>query len=203
MEPGAAEAQNIYGGTMKRFFVLVALVASVGFASAQQRQGSILFQAGLGLGFPKYTPELDAVLAVAEAQPGISRIKVGLDLGIGFAATEQLYVLVGIDGIGDRLTEGASYLQINSYLFSGGIRYYPSITGFYFGLGAGSAKMVLDADGSTATSPSGFGGYGCIGYDLNKNPRGFGAALEAKYDYVTISGDSAGLFMITANLCWK
>jgi hypothetical protein len=51
-----------------------------------------------------------------------------------------------MDGFGDRLSYLGEYLQMNSYLYSIGLRHYPSGTGF----------------GLT------------LGYDFNKTPRGFG-----------------------------
>jgi hypothetical protein len=167
---------------MKRA-VLAALIFALALGlSAQSREGNFLFQIGAGPGFPSYPSVLDSAFSYAESQPGVTRLKIGVDLSLGYAFSDKGYIVAGLDGMGDRLSDSSSSFQFNTYLFSGGLRYYPSVTGFYMGAGAGSAKYVTQSTGyPDYTSPAGFGWNACAGYDFCSTPRGFGLALEAKY----------------------
>ena len=158
---------------------------------------------GLGLGLPKYATSMENILSAAESYPGVSRVKVALDLNLGFAVTEDVFIIVVVDGCGDRLSDSSSWMQLNSYLFSAGLRYYPMRTGLYLGAGAGAAKQaVTDSSGTNVSSPTGFGWGAGIGYDFGK-ATGFGLALEAKYDSLSIENDKTGIFLLTVNLLWK
>jgi hypothetical protein len=188
---------------MKRFVFVAVLAVSVIFVSAQSRAGDFLFQAGLGLGLPKYASSMETVLDAVEDVPGVTRVKVALDLNLGFAVTEDAFIMIGVDGCGDRLSDSSGWMQLNSYLFNAGLRYYPMHTGVYIGACAGSAKQIVsDSTGTNVSSPAGFGWGAGIGYDFGKET-GFGLALEAKYDSLSIEGDKTGIFMLTVNLLWK
>jgi hypothetical protein len=172
--------------------------------SAEEGQRAVLFQLGAGPAYPAYPAQTETVLSYAEAQAGVERMKLSLDLALGIALNQQGFLMARIDGTGDRLYDSSDYLQLNLYLYSLGLRYYPLTTGFYLDAGGGASRAVIQAStGETYASEVGFG-YGlAAGYDFNVSPRGFGLSLEARYLGLEIDSDQASAFMLTIDLCWK
>lgn len=171
---------------------------------ADDAQRSLLFQLGAGSAYPSYPAQTETVLSYAEAQAGVERIKLSLDLALGIALSEQGFLMARIDGTGDRLYDSSDYLQLNLYLYSLGLRYYPATTGLYLDAGAGASRAVLQAStGETSASDFGFGYAVAAGYDFNAAPRGFGLSLEARYLGLETGSDQAGALMLTIDLCWK
>lgn len=191
----------------KRFVFLLALIFSLAAPSlvaAQDGQRVVLFQIGAGAGFPSYPSETEAIFSYAESQPGVDRVKVSVDIALGLAVSQQAYLMARADGIGDRISYGSEYIQMNLLLYSLGFRFYPSSTGFYLEGGAGASKAVAqNSMGDTESSDSGFGWGAAVGYDFNKKKTGFGLCIEAKYDSLDIEGEQAGGLLLSLNLCWK
>lgn len=191
----------------KQIGVFAALIAflAVPFLAASQGSGrGVLFQLGAGAGFPSYPGQAEAAFSYLDSMPGVDRLKLSLDVALGAAISQQAYFMARIDGIGDRIYDSSTWVQMNLYLFSAGLRYYPSVTGFYVEAGAGASKAVAQSSlGTSSSSDFGFGYGAAVGYDLNADAKGFGLTLEAKYDNLSISGEQAGAFMLTLNLCWK
>jgi len=162
-------------------FVVIALAFAIPTHAAAEGNRSVLFQVGGGLYAPTYPSALEQDLSTIAAQPGVDRVKLSLNAALGVALSERSFLMGRIDGMGDRLADAYDYLQLNLYLYSLGLRYYPATTGFYLEGGAGATKGVLQSSlyGQTA-SPNGFGFGAAAGYDFNAAPRGFGLTLEAK-----------------------
>ncbi|MBL8966503.1 MAG: outer membrane beta-barrel protein [Spirochaetaceae bacterium] len=193
---------------MYKFACSLSLIALALFIPARtvaaEGNRSMLFQVGGGLYSPSYPTAFEQVMTEAEAQPGVNRVKLSLNAALGVALSEKTFLMGRVDGMGDRLADAYDYLQLNLYLYSLGLRYYPRTTGFYLEGGAGATKGVLQSSlyGQT-TSPNGFGFGAAAGYDFNAAPRGFGLTLEAKYDNFEFEGESAGCLTLALNLCWK
>ena len=190
-----------------RIAILAALIAALAvptLATSQDARRGLLFQLGAGAGFPSYPSQTEAVFSYLDSMPGVDRLKISLDAALGAAISQQAYFIVRVDGIADRIYDSTGWVQMNLYLFSAGLRYYPSVTGFYVEGGAGASKAVAQSSLGTS-NPSDFGfGYGAAaGYDFNAKARGFGLSLEAKYDSLSIAGEQVGGVMLTLNLCWK
>ena len=186
------------------FAALVLAFALPSLALAAEGSRSVLFQVGGGLSVPSYPAEMEEVFSLMEAQPGVERIKLSLDLALGFAVSQEAFVLGRVDGFGDRLYDSYDYYQMNLYLYSLGFRYYPRTTGFYLEAGAGGTKGVAQSSmGGDSASDWGFGYGGALGWDFNQEARGFGLTLEARYDHIEFDGEGAGCLMLALNLCWK
>jgi hypothetical protein len=185
-------------------FVLITALAAPAIVTSQEAGRGTLFQIGAGAGFPFYPEGIEAAFSNLDSMPGVDRTKVSLDLALGFAFSQQGYFMARIDGLGDRLSINDEYMQMNLYLYSLGLRYYPEVTGFYIEGDAGaSAGVVMISTGVTSVSSFGFGYGAGIGYDFTTKARGFGLCLEAKYDGLTIDSEQAGVLMLTLALCWK
>jgi hypothetical protein len=189
-----------------RLLLASVLFLAAGLASyADGRSGRMLFQIGAGMYAPTYPTVLQDALDTMESYPGVDRMKVGLDLALGTAVSEQAYLLLRMDGGGDRLSDSSGSMQLNYYLASIGARYYFEPSGGFFLEGnAGTAFGLLQATGISDTrSDNGFGFGAGLGYDFNRRPTGFGLVLEARYNSLNIESDNFGQFMLTLNLCWK
>jgi hypothetical protein len=173
-------------------------------AAAAEGPRMALLQLGGGLAIPVYPADLETAISEAESQPGVNRITLSLDLGLGIAVSQEAYLMGRIDGCGDRLYDSSGYLQLNMYLFSLGVRYYPMVTGLYIEGAGGASRGVLDTSVGTTVSPDFGFGYGvALGYDFTRSVRGFGLLLEARYLGLTIESEQAGCVMLTVDLCWK
>ena len=172
--------------------------------SAQEERRSLLFEIGAGLGFPGYPVEAEAVLSGLDDRPGVERFRVAVDVSVGFALSQNTFLMAGMDGTGDRLMDDSDYMQVNLYLYSLGLRYYPRTTGFYFEGNLGTTACLIQlSDLESRVSDFGFGYGAALGYDFNDSPRGFGLSLEARFNGLEIEGDAASALMLTLNCCWK
>jgi len=181
----------------------LALIAPLA-ARAQSENRSLLFQVGAGMGFPSYPPAVEEAFSYLDSQLGIDRVQVSVDVGLGISLSPKTFLMARMDGLGDRLFDAYEYYQMNLYVYSLGLRYYPSTTGFYVDGGLGSAASVeMTSSGDFIPSEFGFGFGAGIGYDFCPTPRGFGFTVEARYDGLSIANDEASGIMVTANLAWK
>jgi hypothetical protein len=191
---------------MKKNFIIIALILALAVPAFAQEpvQRGVLFQLGAGPSFPSYPAEVEYLLDYMESEPGMVRVKVAVDIALGFPVMDTSYLMLRMDGFGDRFEYLGEYMQLNSYLYSIGLRHYPSGTGLYAeaGLGA-SAMVVMGTDMITETSEFGSGFGLALGYDFNKSPRGFGLTLEGKYNWLTVEGDQVSGLMLLLSLCWK
>lgn len=173
-------------------------------AAAEGQDRFALFQLGAGPGLPSYPSELEAVMSLLESVPGVDRLKLALDLGLGLAVSPKGFVMARIDATGDRLDDGADYIQVNLYLASLGFRYYPSVRGFYVEGNLGASSAVIQSSFlNTSRSDPGVGFGGALGYDFARRATGFGLTVEGRYNYLSIEGDPCSQLMATLNLCWK
>jgi len=96
------------------------------------------------------------------------------------------------------------YLQINSYLFGGGLRVYPFNTGLVLGADAGVAKMVIDSNvGLYGVSPAGWAAAGSVAYDFSKRPTGFGLIVGIRVVYTSIGTGSSAAGTAFVDIAWK
>jgi hypothetical protein len=184
--------------------VLVALAAIL-HAEEADRSGHILFQVGAGLGRPAYPSADQAIIDDVATRLGVTRIRMALALSVGVGLSQKNYILLGAEGIGDRLDDSLSYAQINTYLYYLGARYYPGVTGFYLQAMLGATSMVLQSSDlySPLASEIGSGVGAAIGYDSAPQARGFGLCIELSGKALEIEGDFVYTTALTANLCWK
>ena len=181
---------------------LLALFPAIG-QEAEPAPG-ILLQVGAGKAFPSYPSQTEAALSYVESQSGVDRIQLSLDLALGVPIGRQAFVLIRVDGSGDRLFDSIDYVQLNLYLYSLGLRYLPLGKGLYLEAGAGMSKGALESSAAeTSYSDPGFGYTLAIGYDFNPSTRGLGLALEARYLGLSLDDADAGVLVLTLNLCWK
>jgi hypothetical protein len=202
MLPALVKAEDY----MKKIPIIIALILALAvpaFAQEPVHRG-VLFQIGAGPSFPSYPPEVEYFLDYLESEPGMDRVQVAVDLALGFPVMDTSYLMLRMDGSGDRFDYLGEYFQLNLYLYSIGLRHYPSGTGFYAEAGLGSSLLVGKSS-DMPTEESDFGsGFGlALGYDFNTAPRGLGLTLEAKYNWLTIEGEDCGGLMILLSLCWK
>jgi hypothetical protein len=195
---------------MKKNVIMIALILALAAPAFAQEPGQppvrrgVLFQIGAGPSFPSYPPEVEYLLAYLESEPGMVRVKVAVDIALGFPVMDTSYLMLRADGFGDRFEYLGEYLQFNSYLYSIGVRHYPSGTGIYAEAGLGASALVAMGTGLiTETSEFGSGLGIALGYDFNRNPRGFGLTLEGKYNWLKVEGDDISGLMILLSLCWK
>lgn len=185
--------------------VLVASVASFAQTSSASnaRKRGFMFEIGAGPTTISYGAVADSYFSAAQSA-GLSRIQLYLNIDLGYAITQKLYLVAGIDGVGDRFYDSYNYIQINSYLYHAGVRYYPFETGLVLGIDGGATAQVVQSDlGVSGSSPWGWGTGATFAYDFARKPTGFGLELGVRVDYLTIQGSpitGAALFL---DLLWK
>lgn len=186
--------------------VIAFLTAAASFAatdSSTGRQRGFMFEIGAGPTTLSYGAVTDSYFSAAVAA-GASRVQVYINIDLGYAVTQKLYLVAGVDGVGDSFYDPSYYIQINSYLYHGGFRYYPFETGLVLGLDAGAAMMMVTSDlGLSGTSPTGWGGGAIVGYDFARRLTGFGLELGVAVDYLTIQGSPTTAAALFLDLLWK
>ncbi len=119
---------------MKKVLLVVILVLSTTmlFSEESIEERGFYFGIGGGIASVVYPEPFNSVVEAIEAS-GVDRITIEIDLSIGGAISDKNYLLGSISGYGDRLDDGISYFQLNTYLYAIGIRYYPFTTGLVLG----------------------------------------------------------------------
>ena len=107
--------------TIALLFSLILCFAVSTIVCAQDGHRVALFQIGAGAGFPSYPGATEAMLSYADAQPGVDRVKVAVDLALGIAVSQQTYLMARIDAIGDRIAYNSQYMQMNLLLYCLGL----------------------------------------------------------------------------------
>lgn len=188
---------------------LIALVAIIGIAStfvfSQERNRGIYFDAGLGFGSVSYGEEMDQVMKLAEGL-GADRTTIVLDFSLGWAVTQKLYAVGAITGFGDRLNFDGGYMQINTYLYGLGVRYYPMEKGIQLGVDLGIGKMLMNSNESlynNIASENGSGLRFTVAYDLDSTMVGPAAQLGALVLVDSIEDESIAGFGAYLNFVYK
>jgi hypothetical protein len=187
-------------------FVLCAVMSLMipSIVSAQERSRSLLFQFGIGYGAANYPTGLESALQFMESMAGVERTKVGIGMGLGIAVAEKGFLMFRVDGTGDRFDDSQGFMQVNLYLYSVGLRWYPSTTGLYVEGNAGSSAAVVQfSDSAMVASRPGFGLGGAIGWDFAKGKTGSGFVVEARANMLDIEDIQVPIYLLTIGYGWK
>ncbi len=153
--------------------VACVLVSQGAFAGVERERG-FYFDAGLGSGSVSYGDDLDNALELLDGL-GADRTTIYLDLGIGYALTPNLYATGSISAFGDRFEYKTEMMQLNTYLYGLGVKYYPFGKGLQLGASAGAGVMILSSsepefDG--ADSERTYGTQFSVAYDFDSTDTG-------------------------------
>ena len=194
---------------MKRLMALVILlyIGLPVFAHTSERARGFYIDVGLGFGGISYNDEIDDLLEWADDN-GLDRITISLDLSIGWAVLQKLYVVGSVTGFGDRIYKSSDYMQLNTYLMGPGVRLYPLTSGKHLQIGAdlGLGRMVLDSNISgvgTVTSEPGFGVKFSVGYDFDSTMTGAALLLGGELLLDFIENETVTGFSIFAKFVYK
>jgi hypothetical protein len=180
---------------------------STAFSQSNERVRGIYIDAGIGFGGISYNDEIDNLLEWADDN-GLDRMTISLDLSIGWAVLQKLYVVGSLTGFGDRIYKSSDYMQLNTYLFGPGVRFYPLSSGKHLQLGAdlGFGRMVLDSNISSVGTIASEGGFGVkisAAYDFDSTMTGPALLLGGEFLMDFIEGESITGFSIFAKFVYK
>ena len=155
------------------------------------------FYSGVGVSNLTYPDELDTILNELKSQPGVSNVRLNLDLlGFYFPLGYKTIIGVIIDAMADRYEDFSNnYFQLNHYLYAASMMHYlfgqEIGRGLFIRFDAGLAKSVVQLSGTSGPtfSDSGFGfvAGGGIGLPISKGTR---LLFNANYTNRTIAGES-------------
>lgn len=190
-----------------RFILLVLIIAAASATAAcaqsSGRQRGFMFEVGAGPAYISYGSSVDAALAAAEAS-GFNRAMVYVNIDLGYAFSDNLYLVAGFDGVGDRFYQGSYYMQFNSYLYHLGLRLYPFETGLVLGIDGGASALLIQSNvGYGGSTPYGWGAAATVAYDFARRPTGFGIEIGAKLDYLSIESSPFTAASLYLDLLWK
>ncbi len=155
--------------------LFLSFLLSAALANAAEEKRGFYLDVGLGAATVKYGDELDDALDLLEDND-FDRTTLSLDLTAGGAVLPNLYVVGSISGFADRFDDGDEDLQLNTYLFGVGLRYYPlpSKKHLQLGLDAGLAKIVATSsfDDDDITSDTGSGFKLSVAWDFDSTLKG-------------------------------
>jgi hypothetical protein len=194
---------------MKKLFLagLCALCGVAGFA--QERK--FYFDIGIGSGFINYGKELNAAISDAE-DAGLERMLVFVDMALGIAVTDNLFIVESSTGFGDTLSVNeeifADYFRLSTYLFGLGVKFYPlpQATRLQIGADAGLAWQLVTStidDYTIGRSPFGFGGSLSVSYDFDSDLTGPAFLIGAKFMAVSIENEPVTGFALFAKFAFK
>ncbi|GEM_PF-3272724 len=171
--------------------------------SIEKKRG-FLFEIGGGMVGLSYGSDTDAYLAYI-ASYGLQRGSLMLNVNLGWYITGNAYFLLSATGIGDRLEDVYGYyMQLNTYLFAPGIKYYPFGRGLSLGSCAGLSRIVAVSNVGTSTVSSfGYGVKLFAAYDLLNKYTGFGLDIGIAANYMFIEGESVAATSLFLDLVWK
>jgi hypothetical protein len=187
--------------------ILLCIGLSV-FAQTGERERGFYIDVGLGFGGISYKNDINNELEQAD-DLGYDRMTISLDLSIGWAVLQKLYIVGSLTGFGDRIYKSADYMQYNTYLIGPGVRFYPLSSGKYLQLGAdlGLGRMVLDSNipgaAGTVTSDPGFGIKFSAAYDFDSTMTGPALLLGGELLLDFIENETVTGFSIFAKFVYK
>jgi hypothetical protein len=167
---------------------VLAVVVQTGFAQERDRY----FDFGVGSYFINHGKERDAVVTDMK-DAGLVRTLVYVDMSYGKALSDNLYIVGSMTGFGDAFIEemdisvmvNAGFLELLTYLYGVGIRYYPLPSGLHLQLGAdvGLASLMTVSTMSgfeTGRGPFGVGGKISVSWDFDSDMTGPAFVLGAQ-----------------------
>lgn len=186
-----------------------ALLLATAAAHADEKRGFYV-DVGLGLGGASYGDDVDDLLDTLDDN-GFDHITLSLDLAMGGAVRQNLYLVGSVSGFADRhydSDDSDEYLQLNTYLFGAGVRYYPLRSQQHLLLGAdlGLARMTLQTseDGfDDVTSDNGFGFRLLAAYDIDWTLRGPTLQVGAQFMSASIEDLDFKGFSLFAKFAFK
>jgi hypothetical protein len=200
---------------MKRLQILAGTCCAVLLATtavhADEKRG-FYFDVGFGLGGTSYGDDVDKVLDDLDDEiDGIDHIVLSLDLAMGGAVRPNLYLVGSVSGFADRYYNSDDmdeYLQLNTYLFGAGVRYYPLPSQKHLLLGAdlGLARMRVrtsEAGYGEVTSDDGFGFKLLAAYDIDWTLRGPTLQVGAQLMSASIEDVNFRGFAVFAKFAFK
>ncbi len=168
--------------------------------------GRFMFEIGLGFPTVSYGSKLDTLFNMGTAYYGITRTTIMINVILGWYMGNDIYLLLNVSGIGDRLEaySDGSFIQLNTYLLGPGVRIYPYGKGLALGGVLGATRAVISASymGSVA-SKVGLGGKLFATYDLINRYRGFGLNVGVDAAYRWIESEQITSASVFLDLVWK
>ncbi len=119
---------------MKKFLFVAVFLLLPAFLFAQEERKSFGFQFALGSGYTFYGDDALKSNMNKMMDRGYCRFIVYTDAGITYKLTESIYILAGLQIMGDMAWKGANYSNHASPAFFGGIQFYPGIANLSFSL---------------------------------------------------------------------
>lgn len=141
--------------------------------SAQDKlERSFYFDIGGGTGSVSYGEELDDLMKILDGS-GADRTTIYADVGVGFAATEKLYIILSSAAFADGLYYQNESIIMTSVLAGAGIRYYPFVTGLQLGAEVGIGSLTVEVTGEeTVESDPEIGTKFTVAYDFDSTKTG-------------------------------
>ncbi len=179
--------------------------ANTARANDPRELGRFMFEIGLGFPSISYGGKLDTLMNAVESYYSVTRTTVKVNVFLGWYMGSDIYLLVGISGIGDRVKNysDGSFFQINTYLAGPGVKFYPYGKGLALGGLLGGAWAAIDSSIGSSVSKMGLGGEVFATYDLINRYCGFGLNLGVSTGYKEIESQGVGSASVFLDLVWK
>ena len=120
------------------FLLLLAVLCSSVFSQSYEGRRGFYLDTGIGFGRVSYNSEVDEMLTLLKDFGFVDRITLSVDLAMGWALLQNLYIVGSFTGFGDGFinSDFSDHFQINTYLYGIGVRYYPLPSMKHLQLGA-------------------------------------------------------------------
>jgi hypothetical protein len=189
--------------------VIFAVVSGTAFSQTTERTRSFYFDTGIGFGGIRYpASELNDAFELLKDN-GYDQMTFSLDVSIGGALLQNLYMVGTIAGIGDSYNKSSDYIQMTTVLVGVGIRFYPLPSKKYLQLGAdaGFGQMSLDTNikavQSAMESDLGQALKFSLAYDFDTTMTGFTLLLGSEVLLAFIEGETVTGYSVFLKLAFK
>jgi hypothetical protein len=185
--------------------LLAASLPAQRVALVEEPQRGFLFEIAGGAGSATYPDPMQTDVSYLDSLAEVDRVTLALHATTGWALSNTVYATLGVYAVGDRLFDlsGGSF-QINSYLYSPGIRWYPFTTGLVLGADAGASRVLIQSSSAgTNASPWGYGWRGVAAYDFAGDPTGFSLTTGLAVGALVVDGGAVGMAAAYVSLMWK
>ena len=192
------------------FLLLLAVLCSSVFSQSSERRRGFYLDTGIGFGRVSYNNEVDEMLKQTK-ELGYDRMTLSIDFALGWAVLQNFYVVGSIAGFGDAFMKPdfSDHVQLNTYIYGAGVRFYPLPSMKHLQLGAdlGIGRMVLvrSVPGLMTFGGSewGFAAKLSVAFDFDRTMTGPALLLGGDVQVNRVEGDTIAGFSIFAKFVFK
>ena len=189
------------------FMLLLMIVGAFVYSQEEYTRRGFYIDIGAGWGWIKYPEPLNSAMKWANSFPGVTRMSIDIDLSIGYAVLQNLYIVGSIGGIADSLS-AKNTLTLMTMFVGPGVKFYPLPSKKYLQLGldagySGLSLSISDSPYDDVNGPNGFAFQFSLIGDFDRTLTGPALLLGGKFYLGFLDGEAVPAFSLFAKFVYK